>query len=115
MLPFCYKLFEEIGTLDKMKSSFVRKPGVRFSNSIGDQTTTWCFSRVIPDESFLSFQVVRSDFDLLQLENSRSHGATVCEELGVELVLLDFPRRYRAKSEQSARAEKLRISGRGFL
>ena len=91
LLPFCYKLFEEIGTLDKMKASFVRKPGVRFSNSIGDQTTTWCFSRVIPDESFLSFQVVRSDFDLLQLENSRSHGATVHEETRVKSVDLDSP------------------------
>ena len=91
LLPFCYKLFIELGTLDLMKANFVRKPGVRFIDSNGAQHTTWCFSHVIPDESFLSFQVARDKFDTLQLENTRRHGATVMEETRVESVDLSAP------------------------
>jgi flavin-dependent dehydrogenase len=91
LLPFCYSLFKELDMLDQMKANFVRKPGVRFYDSDGRQETTWCFNRVIPDESYLSFQVVRSEFDSLQLENSRRHGATVMEETRVESVDLDSP------------------------
>jgi flavin-dependent dehydrogenase len=91
LLPFCYKLFGELGLLDQMKASFVRKPGVRFVDSDGKQSTTWCFNRVIPNESFLSFQVARSDFDKLQLDNARRKGATVCEESRVDSVQLDGP------------------------
>jgi 2-polyprenyl-6-methoxyphenol hydroxylase-like FAD-dependent oxidoreductase len=91
LLPWCYKLFQEIGTLDLMKATFVRKPGVRFIDSDGTHMTTWCFSKVIPDESFLSFQVARTEFDKLQLENSRRHGATVFEETKVDRVDLDGP------------------------
>jgi flavin-dependent dehydrogenase len=91
LLPFCYKLFKELGLLDQMKSSFVRKPGVRFIDSDGKQATTWCFSRVIHDESFLSFQVNRADFDKLQLDHARRNGATVYEGTRVEEVQLDNP------------------------
>jgi hypothetical protein len=91
LLPFCYKLFRELGLLDQMKASFVRKPGVRFIDSDGKQFTTWCFNRVIPDESFLSFQVNRSDFDKLQLDHARKNGATVFEESRVDDVQLDNP------------------------
>ena len=91
LLPFCYKLFGELGLLDQMKANFVRKPGVRFVDSDGTHSTTWCFNRVIPDESFLSFQVARSDFDKLQLDHARRNGATVCEESRVEDVQIDTP------------------------
>jgi hypothetical protein len=91
LLPWCYNIFREIGTLDQMKATFVRKPGVRFIDSSGTQSTTWCFSKVIPNEGFLSFQVNRSEFDTLQLENSRRHGVTVFEETQVDSVDLDAP------------------------
>ena len=89
LLPFCYDIFEELGVLDQMKASFVRKPGVRFIDSDGAQSTTWCFDRVIPDSSYLSFQVTRGDFDKLLLDNARRLGATVLEERRVTNVSLD--------------------------
>src|ERR1035438_9370449 len=63
LLPFCYGLFEDLGVLDEMKQRFVRKPGVRFLNRDGTQSTTWCFNHVINDPSYRSFQVVRTEFD----------------------------------------------------
>jgi flavin-dependent dehydrogenase len=91
LLPFCYGIFEQLGLLDDMKRCFVRKPGVRFVDIEGKRSTSWCFNHVIHDPSFLSFQVTRSDFDLLLLNNSRKHGAVVKEETRVQDVDLAGP------------------------
>ena len=88
MLPFCYKIFEDIGVLDQMKKSFVRKPGVRFIDRDGQTTTTWCFSHIIFDETYLSFQVNRSIFDNILLENARRLGAEARE--GTKVVNFDL-------------------------
>ncbi|MEG4167523.1 MULTISPECIES: FAD-dependent oxidoreductase [unclassified Microcoleus] len=89
MLPFCYELFRELGVLVQMEKRFARKPGVRFISSDGSASTYWCFDRVIKDESYLSFQVNRSEFDTILLENSRKHGAEVREETRVDVCSLD--------------------------
>ena len=91
LLPFCYKLFDQLGILSQMKAQFVRKPGVRFVDRDGKTNTTWCFEKVIKNETYLSFQVHRADFDLMLLENSRKNGATVLEEHKVQHVKLDNP------------------------
>lgn len=91
LLPFCYPLFQELGVLDEMKRRFVRKPGARFSNHNGTQSSTWCFKNIIPDESYLSFHVVRADFDKMMLDNASKNGAEVRECAKVEKVVLDNP------------------------
>lgn len=83
MLPFCYKVFEELGVLETMKERFVRKPGVRFIDVDGSTNTAWCFNRHISDESNLSFQVIRAEFDDILLRHAESLGATVLEEIRV--------------------------------
>jgi flavin-dependent dehydrogenase len=88
MLPFCYHVFEELGVLDQMKERFVRKPGVRFIDVDGSTNTAWCFNRHITDESNLSFQVIRSEFDDVLLRHSESLGVTVHE--GTRVVDVDL-------------------------
>ncbi len=83
MLPFCYQIFEELGVLDTMKERFVRKPGVRFIDTDGSANTAWCFNRHIADESNLSFQVIRSEFDDILLRHSASLGVVVHDETRV--------------------------------
>lgn len=83
MLPFCYKVFEELGILETMKERFVRKPGVRFIDVDGVTNTAWCFNRHIEDASNLSFQVIRSEFDDVLLKHSESLGASVFQETRV--------------------------------
>jgi flavin-dependent dehydrogenase len=80
LLPFCYSLFENLGVREEMDKLYVRKPGVRFIDRHGVASTTWCFNQVIDDETYLSYQVNRSSFDTLLLENSRRNGAEVREE-----------------------------------
>jgi flavin-dependent dehydrogenase len=90
-LPFCYPLFQELGVLEEMKKRFVRKPGVRFSNYNGKSSSTWCFRSLIKDDSYLSFHVVRADFDKMLLDNAAKSGAEILEEAKVEKVNLDNP------------------------
>ncbi len=91
LLPFCYSLFEQLGILDHMKKTYVRKPGVRFLDTDGNHYTTWCFGHVMQGPDSLSFHVPRGVFDQMLLENSRKHGATVEEETKVTRVDLDDP------------------------
>lgn len=83
MLPFCYEIFEELGVLEEMKRRYVRKPGVRFLDA-DDTTQTWfCFGTKMDGPNKLSFQVLRSEFDELLLDNAAKNGATVHEETRV--------------------------------
>jgi len=91
LLPYCYKIFKELGVLDELSKRFVRKPGVRFVDVDGSRYTTWCFGHVIKDPSYLSFHVLRAEFDKLLLDNARKHGAIVREEAKVRGVDLDRP------------------------
>ena len=89
MLPFCYHVFKELGILETMKERWVRKPGVRFIDVDGITNTAWCFWHHIKDESALSFQVIRSEFDDVLLKHSASLGATVHDATRVTNVDLD--------------------------
>lgn len=86
LLPFCYGLFKELGIYDEMKKRFPRKPGARFTNADGTHSSTWCFRNIIQDESYLSFHVVRADFDKLLLDKAKENGAEVHELCKVEKV-----------------------------
>src|SRR5271165_802372 len=84
LLPYCYRLFEDLGVLDELKQRFVRKPGVRFVDGLGSVSTTWCFNHVIDNPSYLSFQVARAEFDHVLLKNATRLGAKVREETKVK-------------------------------
>lgn len=79
MLPFCHELFRDLGVLPKLERTFVRKPGVRFLHRDGLTATSWCFSHVISDETYLSFHVDRARFDTILLDNTREAGVDVRE------------------------------------
>jgi flavin-dependent dehydrogenase len=84
LLPFCYWLFEDLGVLEQLKQRFVRKPGVRFVDGLGNASTTWCFNHVIDDPSYMSFQVARAEFDHILLKNAARLGAEVREQTRVK-------------------------------
>jgi|SRR5580704_838708 flavin-dependent dehydrogenase len=85
LLPFCYWMFKDLEVVDQMKKRFVRKPGVRFLDGrTGEISTTWCFNHILFDESYLSFQVARAEFDHILLKNSMRLGAKVQEQTKVK-------------------------------
>ncbi|HUG09060.1 MAG TPA: NAD(P)/FAD-dependent oxidoreductase [Acidimicrobiia bacterium] len=91
MLPFCYHIFKELGVLEEMEDRFVRKPGVRFLDTDGVTSTTFCFGHKIEGPSHLSFQVIRAEMDELLLDHSADEGAEVFEGASVREVDLAGP------------------------
>src|SRR5438128_9894088 len=66
--------------LPKMhQSRFVKKYSVQFVNSRGQESAPFYFWDNKPHECSQTWQVVRSEFDLMMLNNAREHGVTVHE------------------------------------
>jgi len=80
LLPFCYGLFQELGILEEMKRRFSRKPGAQFTSINNDTNSIWCFGHVIQDESYLSFHVLRAEYDEMLLNLAADNGADVKQE-----------------------------------
>jgi flavin-dependent dehydrogenase len=93
MIPFCYPIIERLGLLDKMKAShFTKKYGVQFINEHGKLSEPFRFSLYDSHERSQTWQVVRSEFDLMLLDNAREHGVTVHEGARVLDVLTEGDR-----------------------
>ncbi len=78
LLPYCYFPLQRIGMIEKMKASnFVKKYSVRFVSIDGKASTPFCFFEHFKHEAAQTWQVVRSEFDAMLLENAREQGADV--------------------------------------
>ncbi len=91
LLPYGYDTLRRIGVLDRMKSShFVRKHSVQFVGASGRASVPFYFSQQLQHEASTTWQVLRSEFDQLLLDNAREKGAEVIEEIAVrELIQID--------------------------
>jgi len=108
LLPFCYTLLDDLGVLPDLTANFVRKPGVRFIDRDGKISTTWCFDHVIKNETYLSFQVIRGEFDHILLKNAARNGVDVREETSVtEADVTSANDRVTVKTLDSAGREEL--------
>ena len=76
LMPETYWTFERLGMLDKLrKHAFQKKFSVQFINDEGKTSQPFYFDHHNPHESSQTWQVLRSDFDALMLENARESGA----------------------------------------
>jgi flavin-dependent dehydrogenase len=90
LMPESYWVFERLGLLPKLKASnFVRKYSVQFVTASGKESQPFFFDEMNPHECSVTWQVVRSEFDKMMLDNAAEHGATVWEETNVVDVLLE--------------------------
>ncbi|MFN0166366.1 MAG: NAD(P)/FAD-dependent oxidoreductase [Bryobacteraceae bacterium] len=99
LIPYCYFPLERIGLIGKMKAShFPKKYSVQFVASDGRASQPFYFFQHMQHEASCTWQVLRSDFDLMLLDHAREKGAEVREETTVrELVRRDgFVRGVRA-------------------
>ena len=79
--------------LPKMqRSHFVKKYSVQFVNSSGRQSAPFYFHDNKPHECSQTWQVVRSEFDRMMLDNAREHGVDAQEGVRVLDVLFDGDR-----------------------
>ncbi len=91
LIPFTYQPLERLGLIPLMKSSaFVKKYSVVFisQNGIASQPF-YFFNRYERDSIAQTWQVLRSEFDQILLDNARAKGADVIEEIKVLELLRD--------------------------
>jgi flavin-dependent dehydrogenase len=90
LIPETYWVLKRLNMLPKMqKSHFVRKYSVQFVNAAGKLSAPFYFWDNKPHECSQTWQVVRSEFDKMMLENAREHGACVYEGIRVVDVLFE--------------------------
>jgi flavin-dependent dehydrogenase len=78
LIPETYWVFQRLKMLDKMKASaFVKKYSVQFVNSAGKESAPFYFHDNKPHECSQTWQVIRSEFDQMMLENAREQGVEV--------------------------------------
>jgi flavin-dependent dehydrogenase len=102
LIPETYWVFKRLNMLDKMKaSSFVKKFSVQFVNAAGKESAPFYFHDNKPHECSQTWQVIRSEFDAMMLNNAREHGVDVVQPGRVLEILFDNDRAIgvRAKDE----------------
>ncbi|MGE3511815.1 MAG: NAD(P)/FAD-dependent oxidoreductase [Vicinamibacterales bacterium] len=93
MIPETYWVLKRLGMLPKLqKSPFVKKYSVQFVNANGKVSAPFYFWDNKPHECSQTWQVVRSQFDQMMLENAREHGVVAHEGVRVMDVLFDGAR-----------------------
>jgi flavin-dependent dehydrogenase len=98
LIPQTYWVLKRLNMLDKMKSShFVKKYSVQFVNQHGRLSEPFYFIDHNPDECSQTWQVLRSEFDHLMLDNAREHGVAVHEGVRVLEVLFEGERAVGAR------------------
>ncbi|MCI0415910.1 tryptophan 7-halogenase [bacterium] len=90
LMPGTYWTLERIGMLDKMRRShFPLKYSVQFYRKSGDASAPFYFFQNDPHESSQTWQVLRSEFDQLLIDNAKEKGAEVLMGMNVSQVLFD--------------------------
>lgn len=90
LIPFTFHVIQEIGLLETMKNShFTKKHSVQFVSQSGKLSEPFYFGDYDHHERSQTWQVRRSEFDELLLNNARSKGVTVHEGARVIEVLFE--------------------------
>jgi flavin-dependent dehydrogenase len=91
LIPFTFQPLERIGMIPKMKKShFVEKYSVTFVQPSGKRSLPfYFFTRYDRNTVAQTWQVLRSEFDQMLLDNAREKGAEVREETKVNKLLMD--------------------------
>jgi flavin-dependent dehydrogenase len=93
LIPETYWVLKRLGMLPKMQAShFVKKHSVQFVNASGKLSAPFYFWDNKPHECSQTWQVVRSEFDQMLLENAREHGVAAHEGVRVVDVIFEGER-----------------------
>ena len=90
LIPETYWVLKRLNMLPKMQASrFVKKYSVQFASADGRLSAPFYFWDNKPHECSQTWQVVRSEFDQMMLNNAREHGVDVHEGVRVVEVLFE--------------------------
>jgi flavin-dependent dehydrogenase len=103
LIPETYWVLKRLGMLEKMKAShFVKKHSVQFISASGRLSAPFYFWDNKPHECSQTWQVVRSEFDQMMLNNAREHGVDAQEGVRVREVLFDGDRAIGVRIQRSS-------------
>ncbi len=86
LLPHNLCIFERLGLLDDIARIGVRKPGAEFASDRTGSTVAYAFDEARDRTYGHAYQVRRSEFDQLLIENARRKGADVREATRVTTI-----------------------------
>ena len=90
LIPATYWTFKRLGMLKKLRTShFPQKYSVQFYSRSGKASTPFYFFQTNPHESAITWQVLRSEFDEMLLDNAKEKGVEIRKGLGVREVLFE--------------------------
>ncbi len=93
LIPETYWVLKRLNMLEKMRASpFVKKESVQFVGSSGKLSEPFYFMEHKPHECSQTWQVLRSEFDKMMLDNAREHGVAAHEGTRVLEVLFEGER-----------------------
>jgi flavin-dependent dehydrogenase len=93
LIPETYWVLKRIGMLEKMKAShFVKKHSVQFVSHTGRHSAPFYFHDNKPHECSQTWQIKRSEFDIMMLDNARENGVCVHEGTRVLEILFEGER-----------------------
>jgi flavin-dependent dehydrogenase len=108
LIPETYWVLKRLRMLDKMKTSpFVKKYSVQFINASGKVSAPFYFWDNKPHECSQTWQVIRSEFDQMMLDNAAEQGVEVHQGTRVLEVLFEGSRAVgvRIQKEDGSREE----------
>ncbi|HEY1107255.1 MAG TPA: NAD(P)/FAD-dependent oxidoreductase [Opitutaceae bacterium] len=91
LIPFTFEPLKRIGMIPKMKTSaFIKKYSVTFVSPDGRRSQPFYFFNRYDRETIAqTWQVLRSEFDQMLMDNAREKGAEVREETTVNKLLME--------------------------
>lgn len=90
LIPATYWTFKRLGMLNRLRRShFPQKYSVQFYSRTGKASAPFYFFETNPHESSVTWQVLRSEFDQMLLDNASENGVDVLRGVGVRKVIFD--------------------------
>jgi flavin-dependent dehydrogenase len=109
LIPETYWVLKRLNMLEKMqRSPFVKKHSVQFINATGKLSAPFYFHDNKPHECSQTWQVVRSEFDQMLLDNAREHGVDAHDGVHVVEVLFDGERAVGVAIKQDGQRREIR-------
>src|SRR5215831_10499035 len=103
LLPFTFYPLERLGLIEKMRrSAFVKKYSVQFISQSGKAPHPfYFFNRYDRDTVAQTWQVLRSEFDLMLMQHAHEKGATVVEQMTVKKLLQEDNRVFGVRAQDA--------------